>query len=397
MESGRRGITIPGCWNKITGTEAITDQINWRFCGGFFMGDRASLETFSTLVWEQISVLSPTWEVNVWAWVEHQSKWKDIHWYSADHNDSMICNLPASTFSANVRNTKIDWGSIQYPVVRHFKPSSISYCYFQGRHITNVRFINYHLLENGTYYYPGGKGVIENINMVGHLDETEFKPRFGFTKMRENNLGIPRRDAFSQGLEDIRLFECDGTLKFIATTVGYSREGINQMIWGDYDDRLGEFRNGCIVESDNGCCEKNWIPLPDGHHFIYSWAPYRVGKIEGGRLVIVDNVSLSFPLFEKVRGSTIFVRDHNRTLGVVHFSENESPRHYFHMLILLDETTNRPLFYSQPFHFYEELGIEFCIGFCIRGDEYCFWVSRFDRDPKMIILSKQTIENLFIL
>jgi hypothetical protein len=36
------------------------------------------------------------------------------------------------------------------------------------------------------------------------------------------------------------------------------------------------------------------------------------------------------------------------------------------------------------------------IEFCIR-DDYCFWVFRFDRDPKMIILSKQTIENLFIL
>jgi hypothetical protein len=70
-------------------------------------------------------------------------------------------------------------------------------------------------------------------------------------------------------------------------------------------------------------------------------------------------------------------------VGVAHFSEEHSPRHYYHVLVLLEKETLKPVRYSRVFYF-EKLSIEFCIGFCVRREKYAFWVSRFDRDPVLI-------------
>ena len=79
---------FPGCWPR-----GVTwDTVNWRFCGGFFLGDRNSL----TRLYEFYCIEYPklpklTWEVNVWAYFE--SLGFHFDWYQADHNPSII-NIP---------------------------------------------------------------------------------------------------------------------------------------------------------------------------------------------------------------------------------------------------------------------------------------------------------------
>ena len=154
--------------------------------------------------------------------------------------------------------------------------------------------------------------------------------------------------------------------------------------------------------------EKNWIPIVkkkevifgDGElkemdelMFIYKWYPLEVGVIEDGgtngytkRLRIVDRVYPDNAIFSKIRGSTMFEEVDEGLLGLVHYSEEHSPRHYYHMMILLDKETFEVKKYSEPFCF-EKLGIEFCIGFTVQewedeiDNEYVFWISRHDRDP----------------
>jgi hypothetical protein len=95
-----------------------------------------------------------------------------------------------------------------------------------------------------------------------------------------------------------------------------------------------------------------------------------------------------------VRGSSTFTPTKEGLLGVVHFSEELTPRHYYHMLVLLDANTLLPMKYSQTFCF-QRLGIEFCIGFSIQENQYIFWISQMDRDPLMLVIPETNLELSF--
>lgn len=77
---------FPGCTGK--GKPGFS-AVNWRFCGGFFMGDKQSLLNFYELYkkkFPRLPVLS--WEVNVWAYLE-TCGWSPT-WFHANHDDSII-------------------------------------------------------------------------------------------------------------------------------------------------------------------------------------------------------------------------------------------------------------------------------------------------------------------
>jgi hypothetical protein len=123
-------------------------------------------------------------------------------------------------------------------------------------------------------------------------------------------------------------------------------------------------------------------------------------------LETVKTYNILNPIFNKLRGSTTFTPvnyenikhifvSHNTEeteylLGVAHYSEEHSPRHYYHHLVLLNAYTLEPVGWSNGFCF-EKLGIEFCIGFTIIDDIYHFWISRHDRDPILICISMDFI------
>jgi hypothetical protein len=104
---------------------------------------------------------------------------------------------------------------------------------------------------------------------------------------------------------------------------------------------------------------------------------------------------INAPYFNKVRGSTTFVEREDGLLGVVHFSEDHNPRHYYHILVLLEKESFRPLKYSNCFCF-KSLGVEFCIGFTDElADEYVFWTSQMDREPMTVFINKAEIPLCF--
>jgi hypothetical protein len=60
------------------------------------------------------------------------------------------------------------------------------------------------------------------------------------------------------------------------------------------------------------------------------------------------------------------------------------------MLVLLDKSTLVPLANSVPFVF-GRIGIEFCIGFAVRGAEFQFWYSQHDRDPVWLVVPRTVL------
>ena len=438
-----------GCWSKLDDESAsrIANHINWRFCGAFFLGDIRSFVQFADLYRSHFGTfLKETglfcWEVNFWAWLEHRVvEWRPT-WYRGDHNDNMLNVFNGVSADSYAKPLEVENGCLkkeyEYPKIETFYPGSASYLEHLGKHYLNTRFVNYWMYPNGYYRFHTPDLVIENRNYLSELDPLNLEP-LNFREMDEktiygkdgNPLVAPKRDkrSFSVGLEDIRLFSgVDGKVRFIATNVEYSPVQKNRMILGTYDLDTCTYRDcQMVVPPDpNSWCEKNWIPVlfrdtenggQEEERFIYKWSPMEIGRVDPAtnQLQIVLRHEVRPWIFSRLRGSTTFVdcpldflpkellrgedEDLGKTeylVGLAHFSEEHSPRHYYHLLILLEKSTLKPVRYSRVFYF-EKLSIEFCVGMTVRMDErmgiwkYVFWVSRFDRDPICIEVSADAL------
>lgn len=401
------GIYIPGCWQKGREADLLWNRINWRFCGGFFMGNVNSIEDFINKYYSNIykimeSKRALTWEVNIWSLLENEYGWEP-RWYNGDHNESMI-NIPFDDFftpeidndsvikyNNNILNVLCQnkyalHGKYLLPPVPGFETTSPSFIEYNGKKILNVRYVNYTLTPQGAYIIRHKDGHLYTKNMTVILDDNY--------KVKETRMINDKPDelvskhTIIEGIEDIRLFIYNNKLKYIATQREFSQENVNRMIIGDYDIDTNKLINSKVIEPPSFTgCEKNWIPIIKGNklQFIYKWYPLQIGEIEGSenRLIIKDEYSTP-PIFERMRGSTTFINFDDSLVGVIHYSEEGAPRKYFHALVWLDKETCQPTHISDIFIF-KNLGIEFCIGFTIENENniYCarFWFSQHDRDP----------------
>lgn len=413
-------LAIPGCWNPIqlninnSDMSDILDKVHWRFCGGFLIGDRNSLIHMYNLYQEYFSIFlnkykTIVWEVNFWAWLESMYGWSP-NWFIADHNDSIIV-IPTDYTAINISNLRTAYEEVyDYPNIKNlgFLPCSASYIHYKGKDILNTRYVNYRLDASGKYIFNHHENKIITQNVLSILDEN-LKP-IDYTIMSNPSENVfPSKSCNFHGLEDIRLFEHDNVIKFIATSINYSPYNYNSMVIGTFDVEQHKLYNCQIIQSPReSLCEKNWIPIPyemddpenKKMYFIYKWSPMEIGFIDQTthKLNIIKSHYINSKLFSKFRGSTTFIREKYNNIdifiGVVHFSENDYPRHYFHTLVMLDAITLKPLRYTKNFYF-TKIGIEFCIGFTIHNNEYHFWISQNDRDPMKISLNISELPFLF--
>jgi hypothetical protein len=401
---------IPGCWDhKYNNIHIghVTECIFWRFCGGFFIGDAESIlrfgELYKTKYPEFINAHKKlVWEVNFWAWLEVNSDWAP-EWYFAGHDDTILTNLSASYFSPKLRDLGSTKTEYNYPVIPGYHPGSASYLKTGGKHILNTRYASYWYYPDGGYMFYDGTDIIRTKNVLSILDGDSLIPH-GYDEMDESTINLPRHNTYSVGIEDIRLYEdeSDGRVKYIGTTVGYHGTGGNRMMIGNYDYETWTYSDSRLIQPPTETwCEKNWVPLPGGKKFVYKWAPMEIGEImDGNRLEIVQRYedTVNIPLFSKMKGSAPFIEYDGALIGIIHFSEETKPRHYFHMIVVLDKETFRPVRYSEPFVF-ENIGIEFCIGFdvSVSDSKYLFWISQFDREPALISIDIDKIKCNYIV
>jgi hypothetical protein len=410
-------ITFPGCWPKLEKSKIrdVLDSVHWRFCGGFILGDKESMFSFCNLYEECIiqfwnTYNSLVWDFNVWAWmeIEYEDRWSPS-WYKADHNDSIVFISGDNT----TRSLKTEHCVVyDYPTIETYYPTSACYLFYNNKHYLNTRYVNYWIYPSGSYLFANGTRLIENKNMLSELDGETMKPVY--YKEIEEHIEMPvNREGISIGLEDIRLYEYEGGVKYIATTLGYSQCGKSRMIVGNYDIENARICDGTIIHPPQDTwCEKNWIPFVkksrvddntlelnvadvEEELFIYKWYPLEFGKIETinniHTLKIVESHEAPSLIFSKIRGSSIFQETEEGYMGVVHYSEEHSPRHYYHMMVILDRETLCIKNYSQTFCF-EKLGIEFCIGFKYTENNILFWISKHDRDPILVYVQKEHIK-----
>jgi hypothetical protein len=394
-------LVVPGCWDyNWTNEWSIPNEVCWRFCGGFFLGTSEAIMAFHNLYethfqefLRKYGVL--TWEVNFWSWLELNQLFSP-NWYNADHNSSIF------QFSADFCCIALPiTNSIQcdYPNIDEYIPTSTSYIYdeISGREILNTRYVNYTILDDGCYSIRDPNCFLRTRNILHSVSTDSVIVK----EMKEEYYpDYPGASVF--GLEDIRLYKLDDSanIRFICSNKNHVPDLKIRIMSGIYDVDNGICRNMRVLQPPTDTyCEKNWIPLPSteidlggGEYFIYKWMPFEIGRLdENDQLHIVKSYEHNTPFWHGIRGSTCLQETLDGYICLVHFSEEKMPRHYFHMLVLLEKGTFKPVKYSRFFYFHKK-SIEFCIGFCKKDAKYCFWISNFDREPEYLEVDCDAID-----
>ena len=275
--------------------------------------------------------------------------------------------------------------SLPLPVMGDYVATSTSFVETSQGLRLNIRYVNYRIQPDGSY-----KMMVDGL--LSHDNPVRTR---NFTAIADSDLNLlsdvtellpnmpPLHSGHIQGLEDLRLYQDGHALKWIATSMEYSHDGAIGQVGGSYDltaNQLTEIRPYRPPFPTQ--CEKNWIPLPGTRDFIYSWHPFRIGRLdETNRLQIVSTQSTP-RFFEHMRGSSNVVAHNDALYALTHVVMYTTPRKYYHQLVRLS-LDHKVEAYTLPFYFRKNT-IEYCLGITIHDNQLKAIVSQYDRDPIVV-------------
>jgi len=265
-------------------------------------------------------------------------------------------------------------GKIKAETIQEYCASSISGFIRKGVPELMIRYVNYECSKKSVYTARSSDGIVRTRNM--------FRGAF-----LRNDPPVSQLQPFPtriEGLEDMRIYPlANGGIGFLATSLHFSKK--YRIVHGEIVD--GSVQNSRVISPPTETeCEKNWLMCPDGERIIYSWSPFKWGRIRDSRLVIEGEFQTP-GFFERLRGSVnpVEVGD-TEYWCLVHLVFYGEPRHYYHCIVKLDRGTLRPRGISMPFYF-REVGVEYCLFMDVRLKEnkVHFITSFWDKDPAEIV------------
>ena len=259
-------------------------------------------------------------------------------------------------------------------------------------YLLNIRLVNYRIDNEGRYH-----DCDQHIITINKCLELSSE----LTTISKKLIKVDYVDRRYIGIEDIRLFtnSDNKSIQFIGSA--YHNDNTIGIVHGIYDTILQPNEIKPIFNL-NSVCEKNWVYVnyKGETHVIYSWFPLRICKmnVQFALLELVEEREMP-SIFKHVRGSSCGFQYHNELRQyenwfVVHLVSYESPRHYYHMLVIFDDSMSL-VRYSAPFKFDGEC-IEYCLGLVVEKERVIMTYSTWDRTTKIGIYNKKYIDSLTI-
>jgi tetratricopeptide (TPR) repeat protein len=269
---------------------------------------------------------------------------------------------------------------------------------------TNIRFVNYHINSSGGYlncdkYIITVNKYIEFDNDFNIKNEKCFELKF------DNRRYI--------GIEDVKIFNDVETNKLLFIGTGFHHNNNIGIVTGEYDIKNLSLKETEILSIfSNSNCEKNWVfvDYKKSTHIIYNWHPLQICKKnnESNILHLVETRKMP-NLFTLIRGSTCGFKYSNKVVEsinanisidmveeeiwfVTHLVSYETPRHYYHVIVVFDSNLNL-LRYSAPFKFEGE-PIEYCLSIVVEDDRVLMNYSTWDRTTRIGIYDKKYIDSI---
>lgn len=268
--------------------------------------------------------------------------------------------------------------------------------------ICNIRYVSYWIQVSPTVFHNDKDGLIRTLNYVYNFNTKQFKRMEEVIVYPDKHEKI---NGYIRGLEDVRIFEQDGKLRFIGQSGDYKNKGSNirfNMVLGTYDYENSKLLIEQVLESPYGCpVEKNWVHLKNDD-FIYRWFPLEIGKLKDTKFILEKSRNMP-SLFRHMKGSSCAYEYKNMLWLIAHYTTDDwingqLYRQYKHCLVILDMDYNL-VAYSDPFTFEGDV-VEYSLGMIIENNKLIACYSKRDKDgsigaidlsyfmDKLIILNK---------
>jgi hypothetical protein len=278
----------------------------------------------------------------------------------------------------------------------------------QGGDIMTVlkRYVNYRIDENGGYVNKEQiitKNVVSTFRLNSlskKIEKIKGEPEF---LLKYNTV----LDNVYVGLEDVRLYENNGTIFYNAN------RGINyhniKVEHGQISKSSKSTENSVLLQKPGSSdIEKNWVIVEqkdDTIYCIYKWYPLTIGKIIKGNTT--DEQPVLFETihqhptpgsFKHLRGSTNGVRIGNEIWFLCHTVSYEDRRYYYQMFVVLDGETYVPKKYT-PWFTFEKKKVEYSLGFVYVEDLDVLLIgySLMDCETKYMTVQLDSIKEMLLL
>ena len=272
-----------------------------------------------------------------------------------------------------------------------FESSTPSLCFHNNELIINVRYVNYHINDNGGYEnkeHITTHNVFTRYNTLGNtMIQIQDDKLIKYNKLYDDRY---------VGLEDMRLFSYKGKLLYNANR----GIGQNNMVveHGEIDLESGSTKSVLLKYEKQKEIEKNWVLFEDGKgnlKCIYSWHPLVIGDINN--VTGEFNVSNELPtanIFNHFRGSTNGINVDGEIWFLCHVVSYESRRFYYHVMVALDKNTFKITRYT-PFFTFNKMPVEYTLGMVYKNGSLTIGYSVLDKETKYAVVPKKWFEQMF--
>jgi len=258
-------------------------------------------------------------------------------------------------------------------------------------YLLNVRYVNYTIRPDGGYDFKHSDGKITTLNKVCWLNRSlkTLKTQW-LDQVQDESLRY-------QGVEDVKVFPHCGELLFLGT-VQHPQTGNVAVGGGVYDLSKDRLISKAFSSPQGRSCEKNWCYFHDADgnlRVVYDWGTLTIGELKEEDLVVLSKDESVPAILKDLRGSSHGQLVGNEVWFLTHLVQYCTPRHYYHMIVVLDAKTLKFKRHSILFKFFGDC-IEYSLGFVLEAERALFSASQMDRSSKVLVLPRKVfMEELF--
>ena len=281
----------------------------------------------------------------------------------------------------------------------HFNSSTptISFGKTMNELFVCVRFVNYHISENGDYI-RNTKIITKNVVATIDISSAEW------IKIDESLLGYNSSiDDSYVGQEDIRILRTDNLVPHHSYTCNRcNQDNLIKVEYGKIEfqnDNYNAIDSTFLIKDKENEIEKNWCLFDDSGttKCVYGWCPLLIGNITGETFIETHSFEKMPTFFKYLRGSTNGIIVDDEIWFICHIVSYEDRRYYYHVVVVLDKNTFNLKKFTHLFTF-EKQKVEYTLGFLYFESQNNFLISYslMDKESKYCYISKDSFNNMMV-